>query len=154
MIELKWYWLAEWLQLVWNTSSQYNDGHTYYTVSAKADEFFTMLTLACIPMMFLLGFCILMIAGRKNHVQAGRKVVRNIMMALLVYAVFLAVGIGPYIQWYPQGAGFLDFSALEHVIEGMYCGLLAWVLWLGSRLGTFVASKNQSAKVLQGYDSL
>lgn len=141
MIELKWYWLAEWFNLVRNTSSQYNDGHTYYEVSAKADEFFAMLTWSCIPAWFLLGLLILWIATWKKRAKAGRKVVRAIMVVLFMYAIFLAVGIGPYIQWYPQTAGFLDFSALEHAIEGGYCGFLALMLWLGSCLGGFVARK-------------
>ena len=146
-MEIKWYWLAEQLNLVKDTSYQYNDGHTYYEVSAKADEFFTMLTLSFIPALFLLGFLILLIATFRKRAGLGRSVIRTIMVVLLVYAVFLAVGIGPYIKWYPQGSGFLDFSTLEHAIEGVYCGLLALVLWLGGRLGGLAARKKKGGRL-------
>lgn len=140
-MEIKWYWLAEQLNLVKNTSHLYNDGHIYYEVSAKADEFFSMLTLSCIPALFLLGLLIQCIAVKRKHDKLGRGIIRGIMGVLLVYAVFLAVGIGPYIIWYPHGGGFIDLSALEHVLAGVYCALLALMLWLGGRLGRFVAKK-------------
>lgn len=139
-MELKWYWLAEQLDLVKNTSHLYNDGHIYYEVSAKADEFFSMLTLSCIPAFFLLGLLIQCIAVKRKHDKLGRGIIRGVMGVLLVYAVFLAVGIGPYIIWYPQDGGFIDLSTLEHVLEGVYCALLALMLWLGGRLGSLVAT--------------
>lgn len=140
-MEIKWYWLAEQLDLVKNTSHLYNDGHIYYEVSAKADEIFSMLALSGIPLLFLLGLMVQLIASLSRHDRLGRNIIRIIAGVLMVYAVLLAVGIGPYITWYPQGGGFIDLSVLEHVIQGVYCAVLALMMWLGGRVGRWAARK-------------
>ena len=65
---------------------------------------------------------------------------------LLVYAVLLAVGIGPYIEFYPQGAGFLDFSTLEYIIDGIYVGILALMLFLGGKVDTWMDKRRAMQK--------
>lgn len=129
-MEIKWYGLAETLGLVEDIAYRYNDGYTHYRVSARADEVFSALTFSLIPLLFLAGFLLRRFGGRKCA-----KAVRVGVILLLVYAVLLAVGIGPYIQLYPRSGGFLDFSTLEHIIEGIYCALLALCLQLGGKLG-------------------
>ncbi len=132
-MEIKWYAPAQWLGLVEDISHQYNDGFTHYTVSSQANEVFTYLTLSLLPLLFLTG----LLLRRK----CSQKPLRIAVTVLLIYAVLLAVGIGPYVLLYPQGSGFIDLSALEHLIEGIYCALLALSLYLGGRLGNRLPAK-------------
>ena len=57
------------------------------------------------------------------------------MALLLGYALLLSIGVGPYIQFYPSGGGFISFDTLEHLLYGIYCALLALSLFLGGKLG-------------------
>lgn len=129
-MEIKWYGLAQLLGLVEDIAYQYNDGYTHYTVSARTGDVFATLTFSLLPILFLAGFLI----RWKCSPDKGKKLVRIGIIALLVYAILLAVGIGPYIQFYPQSSGFLDFSTLEHIIDGIYCAILALSLHLGGKL--------------------
>ena len=126
-MNIKWYAPAKWLGLMEDLTHQYNDGYTHYTVSAKANDVFAYLTLSLLPLLFVIG--VLMGFRRKE------RAIRMGVILLLVYGLLLTVGIGPYIQLYPQGSGFIDLSALEHFIEGIYTALLALSLYLGGRLG-------------------
>ena len=126
-VELKWYAPARWLGLVKDISHEYNDGFTHYTVSAQTGDIFAYLTLSLLPLLFVIG----LLMGLRQKERA----IRMGVILLLIYAVLLAVGIGPYIELYPQGSGFIDLSALEHFIEGIYTALLALSLYLGGRLG-------------------
>ncbi len=128
-MEIKWYGLAKLLGLVEDISSQYNDGYIHHSVSSKTGDVFTALTLSLIPLLFLAGFLL----GRRK--DRGQRPLRIAIILLLVYAVLLAVGVGPYIQFYPQSVGFIDLSALEHIVDGIYTALLALCLYLGGRLG-------------------
>ena len=139
---IKWYWPAEMLGLVKNISHEYNDGGTYWSVAGNTGDVFLTLMLSMFAVMFFAGFLMHFIYRVKQNALRGEKIVFSAMIVLLVYAILLAVGVGPYIQFYPQSAGFLDFSTIEHIIDGIYVGLLALMLNLGSKADTWM-SKNQ-----------
>ena len=141
-MEIEWYWLAEKLGLIKNVTAEYADGSTYYEVAVKgAERFFTALAWSMIPLFFLLGLITCMLAVWKNRQNAGKTVLRCGIVVLLLYAVLLAVGIGPYIEFYPRGGGFIDLSVLEHMAEGVYCAILALCLFLGGKLGQFFGKR-------------
>ena len=139
---IKWYWPAEMLGLVKNISHEYNDGGTYWSVAGNTGDVFLTLMLSMFGVMFFAGFLLHFIYRVKQNALRGEKIVFSAMIVLLVYAILLAVGVGPYIQFYPQSAGFLDFSTIEHIIDGIYVGLLALMLYLGSKADTWM-SKNK-----------
>ena len=138
---IKWYWPAEMLGLVKNISHEYNDGGTYWSVAGNTDDVFLTLMLSMFGVMFFAGFLLHFIYRVKQNALRGEKIVFSAMIVLLVYAILLAVGVGPYIQFYPQSAGFLDFSTIEHIIDGIYVGLLALMLYLGSEADTWMSKK-------------
>ena len=138
---IKWYWPAEMLGLVKNISHEYNDGGTYWSVAGNTDDVFLTLMLSMFGVMFFAGFLLHFIYRVKQNALRGEKIVFSAMIVLLVYAILLAVGVGPYIQFYPQSAGFLDFSTIEHIIDGIYVGLLALMLYLGSKADTWMSKK-------------
>ena len=138
---IKWYWPAEMLGLVKNISHEYNDGGTYWSVAGNTGDVFLTLMLSMFGVMFFAGFLLHFIYRVKQNVLRGEKIVFSAMIVLLVYAILLAVGVGPYIQFYPQSAGFLDFSTIEHIIDGIYVGLLALMLYLGSKADTWMSKK-------------
>ena len=131
---IQWYGLAQVLGLVKNISHEYNDGGTYWTVAGNTDDVFLTLQLSLIAVMFFVGFLVHFMYRVKQTPQKGETVVLGCTVVLLIYAVLLAVGIGPYIQFYPQSAGFLDFSALEHIIDGIYTAILALMVFLGGKV--------------------
>ena len=94
-----------------------------------------------IGFMFFVGFLIHFFYRVKQSPMRGEKFVLIAVIMLLVYAILLAVGIGPYIQFYPQSAGFLDFSTLEHIIDGVYVGILALALYLGAKADQWMSKK-------------
>lgn len=132
-MKIKWYWLAERMGLVRDVSALYDDGTTYQ-VSAKADEIFGAIELALIPLLFLLGFALCFFSSSRAPLRVG-------VGLLLGYALLLAVGMGPYVEFYPRGGGFFDFAVLEHIFLGLGCALLALVFWLGGRLGRRLRQK-------------
>ena len=138
---IKWYWPAEMLGLVKNISHEYNDGGTYWSVAGNTGDVFLTLMLSMFGVMFFAGFLLHFIYRVKQNALRGEKIVFSAMIVLLVYAILLAVGVGPYIQYYPQSAGFLDFSTIEHIIDGIYVGLLALMLYLGSKADTWMSKK-------------
>ena len=138
---IKWYWPAEMLGLVKNISHEYNDGGTYWSVAGNTGDVFLTLMLSMFGVMFFAGFLLHFIYRVKQNALRGEKIVFSAMIVLLVYAILLAVGVGPYIQFYPQSAGFLDFSTIEHIIDGIYVGLLALMLYLGSKADTWMNKK-------------
>ena len=138
---IKWYWPAEMLGLVKNISHEYNDGGTYWSVAGNTGDVFLTLMLSMFGVMFFAGFLLHFIYRVKQNALRGEKIVFSAMIVLLVYAILLAVGVGPYIQFYPQSAEFLDFSTIEHIIDGIYVGLLALMLYLGSKADTWMSKK-------------
>ena len=138
---IKWYWPAEMLGLVKNISHEYIDGGTYWSVAGNTGDVFLTLMLSMFAVMFFAGFLMHFIYRVKQNALRGEKIVFSAMIVLLVYAILLAVGVGPYIQFYPQSAGFLDFSTIEHIIDGIYVGLLAMMLYLGSKADTWMSKK-------------
>lgn len=138
---IKWYWPAEMLGLVKNISHEYNDGGTYWSVAGNTDDVFLTLMISMFGVMFFAGFLLHFIYRVKQNALRGEKIVFSAMIVLLVYAILLAVGVGPYIQFYPQSAGFLDFSTIEHIIDGIYVGLLALMLYLGCKADTWMSKK-------------
>ena len=138
---IKWYWPAEMLGVVKNISHEYNDGGTYWSVAGNTGDVFLTLMLSMFGVMFFAGFLLHFIYRVKQNALRGEKIVFSAMIVLLVYAILLAVGVGPYIQFYPQSAGFLDFSTIEHIIDGIYVGLLALMLNLGSKADTWMSKK-------------
>ena len=139
---IKWYWPAEMLGLVKNISHEYNDGGTYWSVAGNTGDVFLTLMLSMFGVMFFAGFLLHFIYRVKQNSLRGEKIVFSAMIVLLVYAILLAVGVGPYIQFYPQSAGFLDFSTIEHIIDGIYVGLLAFMLYSGSKADTWLSNKH------------
>lgn len=125
----------ELLGLVENISGEYNDGYTHYQVSALCAQVLLYALLALIPLLFLLGFLARRLTGRAGRPAAGIWLVRGGVVLLLVYALLLAAGAGPYLQLYPRGGGFLSLDTLEHLVQGGYCAVLALALCLGGRLG-------------------
>ena len=138
---IKWYWPAEMLGLVKNISHEYNDGGTYWSVAGNTDDVFFTLLLSMIPALFFVGFLLHFVYRVKQNTARGETIVLIGAIILLVYAILLAVGIGPYIQFYPQGAGFLDFSTIEHIIDGIYVGILALALYLGAKADKLMSRK-------------
>ena len=134
-MEIKWYWPMELLGLVKDVSGEYNDGWTHYQVSRMCDTVMKCLIWGAIPAMLLLGFLVRRVAARTGRDTLGIWLVRVSVILLLVYALLLAVGVGPYLKLYPKGGGFLSFDTLENVLRGVYCALLALALFLGGRLG-------------------
>ena len=134
-MKIEWYWPMEMLGLVENISAEYNDGYTYYQVSALCAQVLRYALLALIPLLILLGFLARRLTARAGRPAAGIWLVRGGVALLLVYALLLAAGTGPYLQLYPSGGGFISFDTLEHLMQGGYCALLALALCLGGRLG-------------------
>lgn len=126
-MEIKWYWPAEQMGLVKDVSALYDDG-TSYQVSARADEIFGAIGLSLIPLLFLIGFALCFFCTGRTPLRVG-------VGLLLSYALLLAVGVGPYVEFYPRGGSFFDLDVLEHILEGIGCALLALVFSLGGRLG-------------------
>ena len=136
-MEIKWYWPAELMGLVTDISAQSNGEYTYQ-VSAQTGDVIFFLFLSLIPLLFLAGILIRFWFARASRDSLGRRMIRCTSGALLVYAVLLAVGIGPYFQFYPRSAGFLDLSVIEHIAAGLYTAFLAVLLFFGSRFGLFL----------------
>lgn len=134
-MKIKWYWPMEMLGLVKNLTGEYNDGYTHYEVSRHCDELMKALLWGLFPALFLLGFLVRRCLARAGQDPFGKGLVYGGTILLLGYAVLLAAGIGPYIQLYPKGGGFLSFDELNHVLMGLYCTMLALSLFLGGRLG-------------------
>ncbi len=140
-MEIEWYWPAEQMGFIKDISEQYNDGMRYLQVSSKVGDVFMVLTFSLIPLCFMIGLLIRWILGRKKKDALAKKIVWGIAGVMFVYAILLAVGIGPYIMFYPQGGGFLDLSVIEHIIKGVYCGFLAILLLLGGKVGVKLATR-------------
>lgn len=144
---IKWYVLAEMLGLVKKISGEYNDGSVHWSVAANTGEIFFTLHLMLIPVLFFVGYLIHFVYRAKQMPDKGEKMVLIATMIVLAYAVSLAVGIGPYIQFYPQGGGFLDLHALEHMADGIYVGVLALMVFLGGKTDRWM-SKNKEKNFL------
>ena len=138
-MKIKWYWLAEQLGLVTDLTAQYNDGYTHYQVSAQAGEVFGWFFLSLFPLFFLAGLLLSRRLARRAP-ALERKLLRFGIAFLLFYGLLLGMGVAPYLQFYPQSAGFLDFTTVENILRGLSCFLLALSLFLGSRLGRFWSS--------------
>lgn len=142
-MEIKWYWLAEQMGYVRDVSEQYSDGARHLEVSAKVDDVFMILFLSLIPLCFMLGLLLRWILVKKKKDTLAKNVVWVIAITMFAYAVSLAVGIGPYIKFYPKGSGFIDLSVIEHIIKGGYCGFLAFLLLLGGKAGVKLATRGK-----------
>lgn len=141
-MEFEWYWPAKQMGFVKDISEQYNDGVRHLQVSSKVGDVFMMLTFSLIPLCFIIGFLIRWILGRKRKNDLAKKFIWGIGGVMFVYAILLAVGIGPYIEFYPKGSGFLDLSVIEHIIEGIYCGFLVLILLLGGKIGSKLGARS------------
>lgn len=124
-MEVKFYALAEALGLVTDLRSQ--PGDETWQVSAKADDVFFWLGVGVTMLLFAAAFA-LGAAGRRHWL-------RPVIVVLALYALTLAVGIGPYIKFYPTGGSFFDFSVLEHILEGIGMGLRALMVWFCGKIG-------------------
>jgi len=137
-MEWKWYWFAEGLGLVERMNNQFGE---QWQISAKTDEVFFWLGVGLFVFWFLLGCVATVVAIRKEREALWNKVSRVIVGCFLIYGICLAVGIGPYIKWYPQGSGFIDFTLLEHMINAVRMVLLAGCFLLGKRIGRKLSKK-------------
>ncbi len=127
MINIKWYRPMEILGLVEDVTEKYNDGTTY-VVSAKCDDAFMWMTIIFMAFCFVAGILLTAFSKTKDLKPA-----KTLSAVLLIYAVLLAVGIGPYFELYPQGAGFVDLSVIEHIIDGIYMAVCALWTYLGGK---------------------
>ena len=140
-MEIKWYWPAEMLGLVEDVTHLYPGQGICYEVSAKTDEVFAAFALGMMPFLMIAGALWMICFVRKNKEHIGQKRLHMVAMILVGYGVLSVIGVGPYIQFYPSGGGFIDFSFLEHLAQGVYLGILAGCLWLGGKLGKFYMGK-------------
>jgi len=140
-VEIKCYWFAEMLGLVKDVTHLYPEQGICYEVAAKTDEIFAVFTLGMMPLLVIVGFLLMIYFVRKNKEYLGKKISKIMMIVLLIYGALSAIGVGPYIQFYPSGGGFLDFSLLEHIVQGIYLVILTGCLWLGNKLGKFYMRK-------------
>ena len=134
-MEIKWYWPMEMLGFVENISAEYQDGYIHYSVSGSCDTVMMWLLLGLFPLLFLFGFLTRRLSARAGRDTLGIWLARVSVALLLGYALLLSIGVGPYIQFYPSGGGFISFDTLEHLLYGIYCALLALSLLLGGKLG-------------------
>lgn len=132
-MEIKWYWLAMRLGLVEDLSAVSANGETW-AVSAKADEVFLAMRLGIFLLLLLGGFALGRFCASRTPMRIGVGI-------LLTYALTLAVGIGPYIEFYPTGGGFFDLSVLEHILSGILCAAAACLFSLSGRLGRRIRTK-------------
>ena len=93
----------ELLGLVENITAEYNDGYTHYQVSALCAQVLLYALLVLLPLLVLLGFLLRWITVRAGRPAVGIWLVRGGVALLLVYALLLAAGTGPYLQLYPCG---------------------------------------------------
>ncbi len=135
-MRIKWYWPAKMLGLVKDISHEYNDGAIHTSVSAKTGDVFFCLYLALPVILFILGFIITFFIHDKSKKSIIKKVFNFLIIILLVYAVLLAVGIAPYLEFYPHGGGFIDLTVFENIVRGIYTAITAFALWLGKTAGS------------------
>ena len=124
------YWLAQALGLLRDVSHR-GDGSTW-EVSARCDEVFTILLLGLAAALLLSAFLFRLFSEKPWACIT----VHCLTAILFAYAISVAVGIGPYPEFYPQGGGFVDLSALEHALEGALLGILSGLTALCSYLGS------------------
>ena len=134
-MRIKWYWPAKMLGLVKDISHEYNDGAIHTRVSAKAGDIFFCLHPALPVVLFILGFIISFFIRDKSKKSIIKKVFNILIIILLVYAVLLAIGIAPYLEFYPRGGGFIDLTVFENIVHGIYTAITAFALWLGKTAG-------------------
>ena len=137
-MKIKWYWLAEQLGLMEDISV---GSEIAYRVSAKANEYLEAAVFSLMPILFLAGVFLAFLPGRRRREALAAKLTLGGIFLLVIYGLLLAVGIGPYIQFYPQSGGFIDLSPITNILSGLYCGFLALLLFLGSRLGRWLARR-------------
>ncbi len=136
-MEIKFYGPMKLLGFVTELSGE--NGETY-SVSAKADEFVANVMVFLIFATFLAAFAARLIR-RLNGKEGICVVGKTTCMVLFVYAVLLAVGIGPYFELYPQGSGFIDFSSIEHILEGLYTAFLGSMVLVGGKCGEMLGKR-------------
>lgn len=124
-MEVRFYAIAEALGLL--TDLRELPGDETWQVSVKADEVFFWLGFGVTLILFAAAFALGM-AGKRHWL-------RPVVVILAIYALTLAVGIGPYVKFYPTGGSFIDLSVIEHILEGILMGLRALVVWLCGKLG-------------------
>jgi len=134
-MEVKFYWLFEQLGLVTPLIPEYANGYATYRVSAMAGEVWLYMLLSLLPVLFFSALLLRRAAFGKGWQDRARRWVRNASLCLLLYAALLAVGVGPYVSFYPHGGSFIDLSALEHLCSGVVCALLSLLVFLGGRCG-------------------
>jgi len=144
-VELKWYWPAERLGLVKDLRDLYDDGTTWQ-VSARADEVFAWIFFVLALSLLLAVFLLRFFGVRKDRDPLCRRVQRILTVLLLIRAILVAVGVGPYVQFYPTGGGFIDLSVLEHILAGILWALLALAVFLFGKLGRFCGARIRKIK--------
>ena len=141
-MEIKWYWPAKMLGLIKDVSLEYNDGFEHISVSAKAGEVFFCFYIAVPFILFTAGFVIAFLNRKKSIEKTVRKTFNAVIAIFLIYAFLLAVGVAPYLQFYPQGGGFINLTVFENIVRGLYVAISAFALWLGKTAG-FRLNKNK-----------
>ena len=146
-MEIKWYWPAEQLGLVQDLRELCDDGTTWQ-VSARAGEVFFGIHLTLV-LLLLAGIFFLRFFSTSGKAEKRAHTVQRVLIAvLLIRAVLVMAGIGPYFQFYPTGGGFFDLTLLEHILSGILWGFLALAVFLVGTLGRF-AGRNIRKKNMQ-----
>ena len=136
-MNIKWYWPMQMLGLIRYTVGGPKTKYHEMRVSIRCGDVFRDACLAFLVILFLAGLLLRRSRVRRVGPDGGRLAVRIGIGILLFCGLMKGVGIGPYIEWYPgqRSGGFLDLSAIDHVIEGIWFAILSLSLWLGGRVG-------------------
>jgi len=129
---IQWYAPAQWLGLV-RDISELSDGSAW-EVSRRCSEVFTGIQIALVIALFLSAFLLRLLCTK----PCGKQIVYWGCGMLGLYALFLGIGVGPYLELYPHSAGFLDMNALEHAVSGLLCAAIAGTTFLCGSLGNTI----------------
>lgn len=130
------------LGLVRDLSDEYGDGWSHWAVSGRCPAVSMGVALGTVPLLFLLGLLLRYRFERQGCVGAvGR--LSWMWKGLLIWSVLMAVGIGPYLEWYPgqRGGGFLDLALLTHILDGIVHAVYALAWALGGKAGAALSRR-------------
>lgn len=138
MIRIRFYQLSIWLGLLREGTPE--DGpETTWVVSAKAGTVYERLYLALPAALLLLSFLHRRFLIRSGGKECGKTFYRILICLFGLYAVFGAVGIGPYFSFYPTSS--ISFDFLEYLFTGFYRAILLLMVWTGNKLAEKTAGK-------------
>lgn len=138
MIRIRLYQLSIWLRLMREGTPE--DGpETSWVVSVKAGTVYEALYLALPVVLLLLSFLHRRYLIHSGGKECGKTFYRILIRLFALYAVFGAVGIGPYFSFYPTSS--ISFDFLEYLFAGFYRAILLLMVWTGNKLAEKTAGK-------------